>query len=185
MEAVYARVAKLEHLLALARTSAGLIPLQVPETSVIDHLVLLFRSIETLVQEHNPSHFEDKQNDLPTDVAYAAHKTTIGLAHSNEIAYLSAVLPTITSLEETTLDSKHAWIPSAAQSSEVNGLHVRMVAAERDVATLLVRSVALFERLLARSVAGSNQAWAEIEGRLGAIDTSIRRMETSLVERQR
>ncbi|KAK9237914.1 hypothetical protein V1525DRAFT_388099 [Lipomyces kononenkoae] len=188
MEAIEARLDKLEHVLGLEGTPT----VKLPDISVIDHLVLLFRSVESLVQEHtvlqkylilDPCDFEDKQNIVITDDESTSHKSTIVLAHSNEIAYLSAALPTIASLTDSTLDSQQTWIPSAARSSDIGGLHRRMDAIERDVATLLVRSVALFERLVALSVAGANQAWAEIEDRLGATDTNIRRVELSLVQR--
>ncbi|KAK9367985.1 hypothetical protein V1509DRAFT_647236 [Lipomyces kononenkoae] len=189
MEAIEERLGKLDHVLGFVRTANTL---ELSDKSVTENIVLLLRSLDSLVQEHavlqkyltlDLCYFEDKV--VPTDAESKLHKSTIALAHSNEIAYLSATLPTIASLTETTLDPQQAWIASATHSAEIRVLHRRMDAIERDVATLLVRSVALFERQIALSVAGANQAWAEIEDRLGAIDTKIRRTRFSLLERHR
>ncbi|KAJ8097767.1 hypothetical protein POJ06DRAFT_21172 [Lipomyces tetrasporus] len=190
MDAIETRVAKLEHYLALVQTSTSSVRPHVPGISVIEHLASLFQSIQSLVQEDSilqkylaldPNLVDDKRSKRAPNEAQAAHQTTIALAHSNDIAYLSSSLPTVTSLAEITLNSPQVWIRSVEQAFEVTALHGQMIAVEQEAALLIVRSVALFERLLARSVAGANQAWAEIEDRLGAIDRSIRRYETSLI----
>ncbi|KAK9378231.1 uncharacterized protein V2V93DRAFT_376543 [Kockiozyma suomiensis] len=176
MDALEARLARLEQLLAVSSSS------EIEQQPVVDQIAHLHTSLAALVAQYpilrrvidldSPATSSSAdQQQSPSDLST---KASIALAHASDITSLSSSLATLVSVSSV-LDHPHSPSLITATTPHLTQLNARISCLKVQVATQLSRSIALFDRILSTSVVGTNLAWAEIDDRLVAIDAKLSR----------
>ncbi|KAK7202970.1 hypothetical protein BZA70DRAFT_284405 [Myxozyma melibiosi] len=191
MDAVEARVQRLEQLLALAGPSDT----ADQDLSVLDRLAQLQSAVAGLQSRH-----PDLQRVLDLErtasrltatqslqqTSEIAPKADIVLAHASDISALSAALASLTSLQSSlpppsSPSSSSSLLPLCALSPHIPQLSSQLHSLHAEISTQLSRTLALLDRILARSVVGMHLAWVEAEDRLLQIDSKLTRAHQKTV----
>jgi len=194
MDALDARLRKLEVILNPVNVTRGNIEEDIEGKTAIDLLVALYSSVDDIFRHHGELErlidvikiIEGNVQKNASDIGDINDrvKASVILAHGSEIQNLSASLNHIMSLSSSVLDDGYSqhWIENITTDpnlqKEVDGLCNKMDDIEKEFSLLLTRSVSLFERLFVRSVLGVNRALAEVNDRLVLVETKLKRTHT-------
>ncbi|KAK9460287.1 uncharacterized protein V1516DRAFT_676222 [Lipomyces oligophaga] len=170
MDALEQRLIRLEHAIS---------PQTVSSTSALQQLTTLQQTLNTILAHHAELHRLFHPKVATSTTQSFALKSEIVIAHAADIAYLSSTLASLTSLssvlEATTSTFLLETSSTLKQSNDLTELSNRINIFSSLISTQLIRSIALLERILKRSIIGATDSWAEFQTRIDSADRAIAR----------